>query len=589
MKYSRITIHTFLFSTLFSLFHCAVGIASAQTPPHTEQNRPLCTGVIAVPEANLFSGPGLRYYATETLPQGTRLEIWRIRDDGWCAVRPTPESFSLVAPESLERDVPEPGLATVKQNGTPSCIGSTCSGAKHTIQVRLQRGEVVRLKDPEDDTRGLWCRIYPPAGEYRWIRTDQMYALPLSTEISRSSPVYREYSTIPPEHTPENLTPGNHASENGASESSVSVHGASRIGGDHGASGIRPVTAVVPMAGTIPGTAMSVATDPGSRPATLPPPGTTSGEARYAPTTIPEVPARGEILAGTDQTYGYPMSQEAGMTPFQNGLIRISERMNTMTQGDPSQWDLTTLQGEVASLSGMAISAEERQQAEIFEQQLTEYQRVQREIATAGGSGTSGNGNGLPLNNPTGFPGMTSVPETAAEMGMYGNRYSGTDTIGGMSPTGGVYGNRGITTAPDVEDTSFRGRMKRFFERLQFWKVSSPRRNYSGNWAIPVNRPFGNGEVSTMRYSGGTTNVGMANGGMVSGGYGTAGMATRELPTAEKTSEPVSGWRPRGQMATRPTTGNGVVFGDQSKTTYQRTIPTTAETVPPPVPEGVGR
>src|SRR5450432_2721112 len=48
---------------------------------------PLSAKVIT-PGAAVHSGPGDNYYLTDTLPEGEVVEVYRRRDDGWCAIRP---------------------------------------------------------------------------------------------------------------------------------------------------------------------------------------------------------------------------------------------------------------------------------------------------------------------------------------------------------------------------------------------------------------------------------------------------------------------------------------------------------------------
>src|SRR5262245_52821269 len=52
--------------------------------------------VVVTPGAAVRSGPGKSYYLTETLPQDTGVDVYRQQPDGWCAIRPTDESFSWV-------------------------------------------------------------------------------------------------------------------------------------------------------------------------------------------------------------------------------------------------------------------------------------------------------------------------------------------------------------------------------------------------------------------------------------------------------------------------------------------------------------
>ncbi len=47
-------------------------------------------------------------------------------------------------------------------------VGSTFSDVRDVIQVRLERGEKVELLEaPQPDSP--WCKIAPPAGEFRWV------------------------------------------------------------------------------------------------------------------------------------------------------------------------------------------------------------------------------------------------------------------------------------------------------------------------------------------------------------------------------------------------------------------------------------
>ena len=61
------------------------------------------------------SGPGEAHYATDELKQGIPVEVWRHDPDGWCAIRPTPDSFSLIPAAAV--DVLAVDRCRVKQSG----------------------------------------------------------------------------------------------------------------------------------------------------------------------------------------------------------------------------------------------------------------------------------------------------------------------------------------------------------------------------------------------------------------------------------------------------------------------------------------
>jgi hypothetical protein len=138
------------------------------------------TAYIARREAAVRSGPGRNFYATEKLPAGDEVEVYRHEDD-WCAIRPPPDSFSWVRAEDLR--IGRDGIGIVLVEGTPSRIGGSDNEFRDVIQVRLQRGEQVEVLDAvqvsNDNGVEFYCKIAPPSGEFRWIHKD---------DISREQP-----------------------------------------------------------------------------------------------------------------------------------------------------------------------------------------------------------------------------------------------------------------------------------------------------------------------------------------------------------------------------------------------------------------
>ncbi|MCU0874994.1 MAG: hypothetical protein MUE50_21900 [Pirellulaceae bacterium] len=137
---------------------------------------------LAVPPGGvtLRSGPGATFYATDRLAAGVQVEIYREEADGWLAVRPPPGSFSLVERRQLKAGE-EPGVAVVLAEDVLSCVGSRVEAVPtYVSQVRLRKDELVELLDKWDDEAaaksgdGGWCRIAPPAGEFRWVQANEL-------------------------------------------------------------------------------------------------------------------------------------------------------------------------------------------------------------------------------------------------------------------------------------------------------------------------------------------------------------------------------------------------------------------------------
>ena len=59
--------------------------------------------------ATIQSGPGDKFYPTDTLARGDLVEVYREKPGGWLGIRPTPNSFSWVAARDLSRAGRRPG------------------------------------------------------------------------------------------------------------------------------------------------------------------------------------------------------------------------------------------------------------------------------------------------------------------------------------------------------------------------------------------------------------------------------------------------------------------------------------------------
>ena len=149
---------------------------------------------VGVDMAYLRAGPGDDFYPTERLALGRALEVWAIDTTGWCAVRPVEGSFSWVRAADIDDEADlDPvarspageagaGVGVVVADGAVARVGSQLNDLRHVAQVRLEAGERVRVLDRARIDRGrhagLWARIEPPAGEFRWVRHADLASSP---------------------------------------------------------------------------------------------------------------------------------------------------------------------------------------------------------------------------------------------------------------------------------------------------------------------------------------------------------------------------------------------------------------------------
>ncbi len=154
--------------------------AAAESPPY--EARVIAAG------ASVHSGPGDNFYPTDSLAQGDVVEVYREKPGGWLAIRPPVNSFSWVA----ERDLilKDGGLAEVVRDGVASRIGSRLNDRHNASQVRLKKGEAVEVVGEENVNGEKWCKIAPPAGEFRWIQAslvEKTGAIPASSPTAATA------------------------------------------------------------------------------------------------------------------------------------------------------------------------------------------------------------------------------------------------------------------------------------------------------------------------------------------------------------------------------------------------------------------
>lgn len=144
---------------------------------------------VSAPHTYLRAGPSDDFYPTERLAFGIPVEVWAFDESGYCAVRPVQGSFSWMrrcdvecTTASTPGDVAAtPTVGVVVTDAAVARVGSQLNDLRHVTQVALEAGERVTVLEsvtiPDGRHAGDWVRIEPPAGEFRWVRVDDL-ALP---------------------------------------------------------------------------------------------------------------------------------------------------------------------------------------------------------------------------------------------------------------------------------------------------------------------------------------------------------------------------------------------------------------------------
>src|SRR5438874_7032441 len=185
----------------FSVWSCAA--AAAEFPYEA---------YVIVDGAEIVAGPGHRFYATDRLSRGTKVEIYREEASGWLAIRPPDGSFSWVPADFVER-LEDDKLGRVKQP-TGAWVGTAVEQvAEHHQQLTLKAGELVQIIDEKtavgnDGNERTWLKITPPAGEYRWVHLrDVVRQKPAEPEPPAQLTGDEDQDTLTPDPTTSSRVP----------------------------------------------------------------------------------------------------------------------------------------------------------------------------------------------------------------------------------------------------------------------------------------------------------------------------------------------------------------------------------------------
>lgn len=163
--------YSLIIATLSSALLCAGATARAAEFPYT--------AYVTATEAFAMSGPNMvGEYRTERLERGQRVEVYQ-QVIGWCAIRPPHGAHSWIDGRYLEKINGD--TARIKVAKVPSFIGSTLQSRRDKYQVTLDAGELVQVVAVTETSAGIWYKIAPPAGEFRWISSAELGREPTET------------------------------------------------------------------------------------------------------------------------------------------------------------------------------------------------------------------------------------------------------------------------------------------------------------------------------------------------------------------------------------------------------------------------
>ena len=405
---------------------------------------PATVRVLADP-TYLRAGPSDDFYPTERLAAGTAVEVWAVDPSGYVAVRPVAGSYSWLRACDVDAVAAGIGDATpaegrsigvIVTDGAVSRVGSQINALRHAAQVSLEAGERVQVIDEvriaEGRHAGLWVRIEPPAGEFRWARMADLETPP---------------GFVPPAAfaTAAQSGPAGQSADNSASigEALTAIKDASiAVAQAVNDAGAAPAETQVPPAGMPPPTGMFP-------PASQVPAGFVS-----APIPPPQplgfIPSARKLFAGW-----LPMGTGVldPATPIMPGpvavggvsasgdeLADIDLALSLAVTGPAEAWNLAPVRERLRQVAARTATDMDRTRVEALDARLSRFEAIQSRHRTLAAA---------------------AVPTTDASLQL-GGMWSSLSTIGGrpirpgVLPGGASADGQPTWTPPDMTETSGR-------------------------------------------------------------------------------------------------------------------------------------
>jgi hypothetical protein len=163
--------------------------------PQAEELKVLYTAPVTVDEAEVRCGPGdtPQLYVTSRLHRGDTVQVVKMVDDHWLAIRPPPGSFSWINTRFVRQIMPGRAMWLVTaDSGTtvPLLAGSAIKSDKPTVEsIRVSPGQQLVARSSQkigDD--GYYLPVEPVVTEVRYIRADALARNPAQTTSITTPP-----------------------------------------------------------------------------------------------------------------------------------------------------------------------------------------------------------------------------------------------------------------------------------------------------------------------------------------------------------------------------------------------------------------
>jgi hypothetical protein len=269
----------------------------------------------------------------------------------------------------------EEGLAEIDEASVPSRIGSRLSDARNAVQVQLKKGEVVEVLDKLELDGKTWCKIAPPAGEFRWVH---------AANVQRVGPVASADEEPEDELQVVTASATTEAPAEKAKPAEVEA----------------PPLVVEPPAATgeqwrAPGT--TAATPPAqsnvapTTNATVPPitPVATPAASPTAASVTPMATATNAVVGANAAPTGAPLAVVSNVSgDLQRQLTEIEMRLSRMASASPHLWNTERLERDTEQLLAQAQSDADRNAIKVTITKIDQFAMLGRRYQQPAGAGS---------------------------------------------------------------------------------------------------------------------------------------------------------------------------------------------------------
>jgi len=146
---------------------------------------------VTAPYAEVRSGPSAKFYATQRLPQGSRVTVlYEVKDQpGWLAIVPPPRSFSWVNGKHLKFVDNSLAFVTADDQVAELYPGSELHPEKpNSVSAKLARGTIVEIVGPPADAGP--DKLYPVKWHPSEVRYVEAAALQPVAQLATTAPTW---------------------------------------------------------------------------------------------------------------------------------------------------------------------------------------------------------------------------------------------------------------------------------------------------------------------------------------------------------------------------------------------------------------